>query len=276
MDSRKRKVESPSQATTTQAKEIIDSSKLDDHSKKILEVRKLVRERDEAREGGQFVKSDNLRDKLSEMGVFVVDQKGGPSGWRFLDGSSKKLPAGLGLPASENITKTPKSNTTSPVNPKEKEVSNKKQKVTASASSKTSEEQSRNKATLNKLLGNNESGPTAQANGPKVSHVQGVKMTDLKIGTGPTAQSGQRASVMYAGRLLSNGKQFDASKKPFKFRLGAGEVIKGWDIGVVGMRVGGKRNLVIPPEKGYGRNGAPPTIPGNATLVFDVTLLEVK
>ena len=83
--------------------------------------------------------------------------------------------------------------------------------------------------------------------------------------------------VHYTGRLKTTNKVFDSSigKRPFTFRLGRGEVIKGWDIGVQGMREGGKRKLTIPPQMAYGRSGAPPTIPGNATLVFDVQLLEV-
>lgn len=105
--------------------------------------------------------------------------------------------------------------------------------------------------------------------------MQGVKIEDLKVGNGPVAQSGHRIKVHYVGKL-TNGKTFDAcTKKPFPFRLGKGEVIRGWDIGCEGMKIGGKRRLTIPPEKAYGKAGAPPTIPGNATLVFEVTLLEV-
>jgi FK506-binding nuclear protein len=80
----------------------------------------------------------------------------------------------------------------------------------------------------------------------------------------------------YVGRLKTNNKIFDSSKRPFAFRLGRGEVIKGWDIGCTGMKVGGKRTLTIPPEKGYGRSGAPPAIPPNATLVFDISLVSIK
>lgn len=131
---------------------------------------------------------------------------------------------------------------------------------------KPSEEANRNNAVAQALLG---SGNSA------VRTVQGVKIEDMKVGTGPVAQSGNRIKVYYVGKL-TNGKTFDAStKKPFAFKLGKGEVIRGWDIGCEGMRIGGKRRLTIPPEKAYGKAGAPPTIPGNATLVFEVTLLEV-
>jgi FK506-binding nuclear protein len=98
---------------------------------------------------------------------------------------------------------------------------------------------------------------------------------DVKIGEGRTAQVGDRLKMQYIGKLKS-GKVFDASKKPFVFRLGRGEVIRGWDIGCVGMAVGGKRKLTIPPEKGYGKSGAPPTIPGNSTLLFDITLVGIQ
>lgn len=106
--------------------------------------------------------------------------------------------------------------------------------------------------------------------------VQGVLIEDIVIGTGRRAESGRRVKVNYVGKFKTNGRVFDASKgRPFQFRLGRSEVIRGWDIGVEGMNVGGKRILTIPPEKGYGKSGAPPTIPGNSTLVFEVSLLEV-
>ncbi|MBI5650725.1 MAG: FKBP-type peptidyl-prolyl cis-trans isomerase [Chloroflexi bacterium] len=101
---------------------------------------------------------------------------------------------------------------------------------------------------------------------------------DLQIGTGAEAKVGNRVTVHYRG-TLTDGKQFDASydrKEPFTFVLGAGQVIKGWDQGVAGMKVGGKRKLTIPPELGYGARGAGGVIPPNATLVFEVELLDVK
>ena len=106
----------------------------------------------------------------------------------------------------------------------------------------------------------------------------GLKITELKVGEGAEAASGQTVQVHYRG-TLENGKQFDASYDrgtPFNFPLGAGRVIKGWDEGVVGMKVGGKRKLVIPPDLAYGSRGAGGVIPPNATLVFEVELLDVK
>ena len=83
---------------------------------------------------------------------------------------------------------------------------------------------------------------------------------------------------LFLGRLKSNNKKFDGlqSGKPFKFKLGAGQVIKGWDVGVLGMKVGGKRRLTIPAQLGYGAQGAPPDIPGHSTLVFDIECKFVK
>jgi len=107
----------------------------------------------------------------------------------------------------------------------------------------------------------------------------GAEYWDLKVGTGATATNGKTVTVHYTGWLASNGKKFDSSVdrgQPFMFELGAGHVIKGWEEGVAGMKVGGKRQLRIPPELGYGARGAGGVIPPNATLLFDVELLDVS
>jgi FKBP-type peptidyl-prolyl cis-trans isomerase len=111
----------------------------------------------------------------------------------------------------------------------------------------------------------------------EVTTKSGLKYTDLKEGTGAKAKKGDKVVVHYTGWLTS-GKKFDSSvgRTPFEFTLGAGKVIKGWDEGVAGMKVGGKRKLVIPPDLGYGKRGAGGVIPPNATLVFEVELLKIK
>jgi FKBP-type peptidyl-prolyl cis-trans isomerase FkpA len=109
----------------------------------------------------------------------------------------------------------------------------------------------------------------------------GLQYTDDIIGTGAEAAAGAHVSVHYTGWLFNNGVQggkFDSSKDrndPFEFPLGAGHVIKGWDEGVQGMKIGGKRTLIIPPNLGYGASGAGGVIPPNATLKFEVELLAV-
>jgi FKBP-type peptidyl-prolyl cis-trans isomerase FkpA len=106
----------------------------------------------------------------------------------------------------------------------------------------------------------------------------GLRYQDLAKGEGVEATAGRTASLHYTG-WLTNGEKFDSSRErnqPFSFTLGAGQVIAGWDEGVAGMKVGGRRKLVIPPGLGYGTAGAPPDIPPGATLVFDVELLGVR
>ena len=123
------------------------------------------------------------------------------------------------------------------------------------------------------------SGPLASE--PKVTPPSGAAPTKLVTkelipGTGKEAKAGETVTVNYVGVLYKGGKEFDASwkrKEPFQFKLGQGQVIKGWDQGVAGMKVGGRRELIIPSELGYGATGSPPAIPDNAPLVFVIDLL---
>ena len=111
----------------------------------------------------------------------------------------------------------------------------------------------------------------------QVTTPSGLKYTDEVVGRGDAPSKGKKVRVHYTGKL-TNGKKFDSShdrKEPFEFTIGVGQVIRGWDEGVMSMKVGGKRQLTIPPDLGYGARGAPPVIPPNAELIFDVELLGV-
>jgi len=112
---------------------------------------------------------------------------------------------------------------------------------------------------------------------PKQTLKGGIQIEDTVVGSGAEVKKGSNVGMYYSGKLKNN-KQFDSCTggKPFKFRIGTGEVIKGWDIGIMGMKVGGKRTLLIPPQMAYGASGAPPDIPGNASLVFEVECKFVK
>lgn len=123
----------------------------------------------------------------------------------------------------------------------------------------------------------NTNAPT-KVTGPGVTTASGLQYWDIKVGTGQEAKDGDHVKVHYTGWLTS-GKKFDSSvdaHQPFELTLGKGEVIKGWDEGIAGMKVGGKRQLRIPPDLAYGAKGYPGVIPPNATLIFDVQLLAIK
>lgn len=115
-------------------------------------------------------------------------------------------------------------------------------------------------------------------NGGEKTITGGVKIIDLREGNGSEAKVGKRVQVYYEGRFKSNNKVFDSLKTGagFKFRLGSGEVIKAWDVGCLGMKVGGRRRIIAPPHMAYGAKGVPPSIPPNSTLVFEVELKSVN
>ncbi len=120
--------------------------------------------------------------------------------------------------------------------------------------------------------------PTGKAASKTVKTASGLKYTDVKVGTGASPVKGKQVKVHYTG-TLENGKKFDSSydrRDPIVFVFGIGQVIPGWDEGLAGMKVGGKRKLIIPGKLGYGAAGSPPDIPPNATLLFDVELIDVQ
>ena len=141
------------------------------------------------------------------------------------------------------------------------------------ATKRPSETQSASSAAARASAG----GPT-KVTGDGTTTPSGLKYWDIKEGTGPVAMKGQIVKVHYTG-WLTTGKKFDSSVdagRPFSFKLGAGDVIKGWDEGVAGMKAGGKRQLRIPPGLAYGERGYPGVIPPNSTLIFDVELLGMQ
>jgi len=132
------------------------------------------------------------------------------------------------------------------------------------------------------LVGPGVATASAQVTARTIVTPSGLRMTDTKVGTGATPQAGQTCVMNYTGWLYQNGakgQKFDSSLdrgKPFEFVIGTRQVIAGWDEGVATMKVGGRRTLIIPPALGYGARGAANIIPPNATLIFDVELLDVK
>jgi hypothetical protein len=118
----------------------------------------------------------------------------------------------------------------------------------------------------------------SSSTGQEITTASGLKYVDLKVGDGPSPKVGQTVTVHYVG-TLENGTKFDSSfdrGKPYDTPIGVGRVIKAWDEGVMTMKVGGKRKLLVPAELGYGRRGSPPNIPPNANLIFEVELLGIK
>jgi peptidylprolyl isomerase len=132
--------------------------------------------------------------------------------------------------------------------------------------------------------GDDEESPAAEATKPEVEVPDGpppseLETTDITEGEGTEAQPGDTVEVEYVGVSYSDGQEFDSSwerEEPFSFQLGSGQVIPGWDEGLVGMKVGGRRELVIPPDLAYGKQGSPPAIGPNETLVFVVDLIDVQ
>jgi len=182
------------------------------------------------------------------------------------------------------LAKTPKQETKTP---KEESKAPKQETKTPKQETKTPKEESKTPKQETKTPKEDSKTPRPESKTPKVDKAGqipkrtikgGIQVEDVKEGSGPECKPGNMIGMYYEGRLKSNNKRFDGLKegKPFKFKLGAGQVIKGWDIGVLGMKVGGKRKLTIPAKFAYGASGAPPDIPPNSALVFDIECKFVK
>ncbi|XP_058057648.1 46 kDa FK506-binding nuclear protein-like [Anopheles bellator] len=155
----------------------------------------------------------------------------------------------------------------------EEELEPKAKQQKLSADNKAAPQNGNAKATHSKEA------PKKQQQQPSATRTlqDGLVVEDLKVGSGPEAKPGKKVALYYVGRLKSNNKVFDSTNQGsgFKFNLGRGDVIRGWDLGVSGMKLGGKRRLTIPPKLAYGAKGSPPVIPPNSTLVFDLELKKV-
>ena len=221
----------------------------------IATVEKACAKRNAARAKKNYAVADELRDMLTDMGVVIQDTSPTTSSWTWskaaqLEGTSSE---------EEEAQPEDEESESGEDDDEEEEDEDESEEEEAAPAPPTKKRAAE--------------APAEEPFKKKRKEMRGgVVATILKPGKGAAAAPKRRVTMKYAGTLASNGKQFDAGKITFK--LGAGEVIKGWDVGVAGMRVGGKRKLRIPPDMAYGRRGAPPDIPGNSTLLFDVELLS--
>ena len=198
-------------------------------------IEKALAKRNKARAKKMWSVADDIRNMLKEMGVLIQDTGPNTSEWRWAKGALEDSEA------EEDGSDSDSDEAPAPAPaPKKKRAASTDDEAAPKKKRKT--------------------------------FPGGLVATILAPGSGKTAQNRKKITMKYVGTLAKNGREFDRGK--IAFRLGAGEVIKGWDVGVAGMRVGGKRKLRIPPDMAYGRRGAPPDIPGNSTLLFDVELLS--
>ena len=234
---------------------------------------KLQQQRDVARAAKDWAKADALREQIQKLGVKVQDTKVG-------DGGGSKIVMTKKVLLEQKAAK------------KERQAlaAGKIPKATKTARGEESDDEGEEDD--EDLIGDDESGSDGSLSDEEMDEEEdeeekattppprtertlamGVRVVDLELGRGPTVQPRAPVRVRYVGKLASTGAVFDRTKgKPFSFRLGRGEVIKGWDLGVLGMRSGGTRRITCPPAAGYGSQGTP-GIPPNSTLVFEVTVV---
>ena len=233
---------------------------MDEHQvERILAVREIMKQRESARNEKNFALSDTFRNQLKDMGVKVIDQPNGPSGWKFIDGSANKIHPGLmPLKINENVktwNDVKEENSTKRKRTDDDNIeSNQTDKKSKSNANKVAQPVV-DKQTVTKVITKNDETkkqkqqPLPKTPNPEIERnkkalesvarspsnqktIQGILIEDLVVGTGAIAQNGNKLKMDYVGKLKSNNKVFDSSaKRPFVFKLGKGEVIKGWDIG---------------------------------------------
>ncbi|KAL3478127.1 hypothetical protein BJX99DRAFT_256892 [Aspergillus californicus] len=233
---------------------------------------------------GEDDESDDL-DDLENPRITEVDSEEETP--KLVDAKGKKKRAADSEALEDMMTKENKAKAATNGESKKQQKKLKKNNGEAAAVESKSDGKENKETKKVQFAKNLEQGPTPSKEKPAekadkttgtlgIKEVKGVTIDDKKLGKGAAAASGKTISMRYIGKL-ENGKVFDSNKKgkPFTFKLGKGEVIKGWDIGVAGMAPGGERRITIPPHLAYGKKGVP-GIPANATLIFDVKLLEIK
>jgi FK506-binding nuclear protein len=237
-------------------------------------ARKLQQQRDVARAAQDWTKADALRDQIQKLGVKVQDSKVGDGGGSkivltkqaVLEGKVAKkerqaVAAGKPLKAAK-----PADDEEGNINDEDGDDDDDDESGSEEEDYLSDEEEEEEEEVEEKVV-------RAPPAGAERTLAMGVRVADLEVGRGPPVQPRAAVRVHYVGKLASTGAVFDATKgKPFCFRLGRGEVIKGWDLGVAGMRKGGTRRITCPPGAGYGAQGTP-GIPPNSTLVFEVTVV---
>lgn len=229
-----------------------------------LDPQVLLRGRVEARAAGDWVKADQFRDQLEGLGFAVQEEKGGTSRLINLAAAERRK--------SKKLFKHKQ---------REKEAGAakvKRQAVRAQKETERLRKEAKMKAKRAKREAKKEAGSKEHEPEREQTELRmGVSIEDLVVGRGKMAEDRCKVKVQYVGKLEDGGVFDRSGRKPFAFRLGRGEVIKGWDIGVMGMKVGGKRRIVCPPKAAYGSRAMPGgggkvDIPANATLIFEVTL----
>jgi len=241
-------------------------------------VEKACARRNKARKLQKYAVADELRDMLTDLGVVIQDTGPSSSTWQWTKAADFAAPAAK---VKAPPKAAPATAAAAPAGDEDASDSESDSEAEAEAAEAIAKDQARDESLA--LVRKRAAAGEAEAREAKAAKQEaktakrkelrgGVVATILKPGAGAAAMSRKRVQMKYVGTLASNGRKFDSGKIAFK--LGAGEVIKGWDVGCLGMRVGERRTLFIPAKMAYGAAGAPPDIPRNADLNFDCVLLK--